>query len=378
MSFPIRRAGVSAIALAIALATPVLRKARSRHPPRPRLRARRARRPPPRPRRCARRSRASRSTTAAGRGAARSPRADRHPDDLVQGGLRRRAEGRVGHRPLPRTPDVQGHEDPQTGRVLGRRRRDRRRGERLHLLRLHRLLPAGAGRVPEGDDGLRGRPDGEPRPHRRGGAARARRDPRRAPHAHRQRAGRPALGGRRRGAVPEPSLRHAGDRLAQRDGEAVEGRRHRLLRPLLHAEQRDPPDRGRRDARPGEGVCAGDLRQGAAPGRSRRAPAPAGARAAGRAQRHLERRARDAAERPDDLARALRQQRQARRVRGARSPRRHSRRRHDEPSLPRAGGRPGDRGGHRRLLPGHRARRRPVHDLRHAARGPRSTRSRSR
>ena len=54
----------------------------------------------------------------------RPSRARRHPHGLVPGRRRRRAAGRLGHRPLPRAPDVQVDRQDPDRRVL----QDRRRG----------------------------------------------------------------------------------------------------------------------------------------------------------------------------------------------------------------------------------------------------------
>ena len=67
------------------------------------------------------------------------------------------------------------------------------------------------------DDGVRGRPHDQSRPHRRGRRARARRGAGRAPHAHRHRSRLAAQRGRARRAVHASSLRQADHRLAARD-----------------------------------------------------------------------------------------------------------------------------------------------------------------
>ena len=59
-----------------------------------------------------------------------------------------------------------GTEKHPAGRVLEGRLRPRRPGERLHLVRLHRLFPARRARASRHDDGLRGRSDDEPAPRR--------------------------------------------------------------------------------------------------------------------------------------------------------------------------------------------------------------------
>ena len=73
----------------------------------------------------------------------------------------------IRHRALPRAPDVQGHREESGRQVLADRRRDRRPGERVHLQRLHRLLPARRARTSREGDGVRGRPHDRPRAHRR-------------------------------------------------------------------------------------------------------------------------------------------------------------------------------------------------------------------
>ena len=134
--------------------------------------------PPRRPRPdacCRRRRRRARSgghelhagERPAGRGDRGPPRAGRHPDGLVQGRLRRRAARPVGHRAFPRAPDVQGHRRARRRRVQPHRRRERRRRQRLHLDRLHRLLPAHRRRPARPGHGHGGRPHGRPRPDAR-------------------------------------------------------------------------------------------------------------------------------------------------------------------------------------------------------------------
>ena len=98
------------------------------------------------------------------------------------------------------------------------------------------------------DDGIRGRPHDRPAAHRRGGAARTRGHPGGAEPAHRQQSARAARRADRRRALPQPSLRQAGDRLAARDGTADARRRHRLLPALLRAQRRGGGDRRRRRA----------------------------------------------------------------------------------------------------------------------------------
>ena len=226
--------------------------------------------------------------------------------------------------------------------------RDHRRpGERLHVERLHRLLPAGAARQAQVDDGVRGRPHDRPRPHRRRGQARAQRRARRAQHARRQQSGRAPGRADGSGALPQSSLRPSGDRLAPGDRAAQSPGCARLLSPLLHAQQRRAGRRRRRDARGSQEARRRDLRQGAA--RRPRSPPrvrPQEPRSVGAAHRDARRSARDAAEPAALLPRA--QRRQARRERSARSARAHSRPRRQQPALQDAGGRSGPGGERRR------------------------------
>ena len=83
----------------------------------------------------------------------------RHPHDLVQGRRSRRAARQVGHRALPRAPDVQGHgEEPEPDASPRCVAAHRRPGKRVHRQRLYRLLPARAARAARDDDGVRSRP----------------------------------------------------------------------------------------------------------------------------------------------------------------------------------------------------------------------------
>ena len=118
-----------------------------------------------------------------GRGHPRPSRPGRDPDDLVQGGRRRRAAGLLRHRPFPRASDVQGHRQDPHRPVLQDRRQERRRGQRLHQSRRHRLFPARRQGPPASRDGDGGRPHGESAPDRGGRGDRARCHPRRAPLA---------------------------------------------------------------------------------------------------------------------------------------------------------------------------------------------------
>ena len=85
----------------------------------------------------------------------------------------------------------------------------------------------------------------------------------------------------------------------------------RVLPALLHAQQRDPGRRRRRDRRRGQDARRGDLRQGRAGDRDRAARAPAGAGAGGAAHRHARRSARHAAEPAALLSRAVLHDREA-------------------------------------------------------------------
>ena len=110
----------------------------------------------------------------------------------------------------------------------------------------------------------------------------------------------------------------------------------------------------------------GKVRQGR---RDRPAPAAAGAGAGRAPPRHAGRRAGPAAEPASRLSRAVVDDRQARRVRGARSAVVHPRPRHHQPALSHARGRARARGRRRRLVQRHRARRHAVRRLRLAEAG---------
>ena len=88
-----------------------------------------------------------------------------------------------------------------------------------------------------------------------------------------------------------------------------------------------------------------------------------------RPPRHAGRRAGPAAEPASRLSRAVVDDRQARRIRGARSAVVHPRPRHHQPALSHAGGRARTRGRRRRLVQRHRARRHAVRRLRLAEAG---------
>ena len=123
---------------------------------------------------------------AGGRGDSRSPRAGRHPHDLVQGRLRRRDAGQIGPRAFPRTPDVQGHRQ-ESGRrfsqvvaTIGGQENAFTSSDytgyfqRVPRDQLKAMMEFEADRMTGLDA------------HRRGGAARARRRAGRAQHARRQ------------------------------------------------------------------------------------------------------------------------------------------------------------------------------------------------
>ena len=182
-------------------------------------------------------------------GHSRPPRAGRHPHDLVQGRRRRRDAGQVGPRAFPRAPDVQGHGE-QSGRrfsqvvarIGGQENAFTSNDytgyfQRVPSDQLKTVMEFEADRM----TGLRA--------HRRGGAARARRHPGRAQPAHREQSARPPGRADRRGALSQPSLWQAGDRLAPRDGAAQPRRRARLLQALLRPQQRGRRDRRRRRRR---------------------------------------------------------------------------------------------------------------------------------
>ena len=236
------------------------------------------------------------------------------------------------------------------GKFSQGRGRDRRSGERIHLQRLHRLLPAHLARASQDADGIRGRPHDRPGADRRRREARTERRAGRAEPARRQQPERAARRAGRGRALSQSSLRPAGDRLAARDRDAQPRGRAGVLQALLHAQQRDPGGGGRRHRRRGEGDGGGDLRQGRPGRRDRSAQAPAGAGADRAAPGHARRPARRAAELAAILPRAVRRHRQARRIRGARGAVPHPRRRQHQPALPHAGG--GARNGGQRRAAG--------------------------
>ena len=92
--------------------------------------------------------------------------------------------------------------------------------------------------------------------------------PRGAAVAHRQQSGRTPQRGDERRALPEQPLWHPDHRLGPRDGDARPRRCPRLLRSLLHAQQRRPRRCRRRDRGRGAHARRGDLRQGRPPRRA--------------------------------------------------------------------------------------------------------------
>ncbi len=251
---------------------------------------------------------------------------------------RRRAAWRIGHRPFPRALDVQVDGEARHRRVLRHRLAPRRPAQRLHQLRLHRLLPARLQGPSEDDHGDGSRPDGEPAAEREGGRDRAPGHHRGAPRAHRERAlehpGRADVGG----AVPEPSLPHPHHRLDARDGEAVARGRADLLQALLRAQQRHRGGHGRRQSGRGQGAGRGHLRHAAGQPERRRSHAAAGARAARPAPRGAQGSARRQRFDPALLLGPGLSQGGARRGRGALPAHEDRRRRRHQPALSEAGG----------------------------------------
>ena len=277
-----------------------------------------------------------------GRGAG-PPRAGRHPHGLVQGRRRGRDAGQVGPCPFPRTSAVQGHRQASDGRVLANGGLRRRPGKRLHHPGLHRLLPAGVARASQDADGIRVRPHDRPGADRCGGGARTQGRPRGAEPARRQQSARAALRADRCRALPQSSLRQAGDRLAARDRKAQPRGCAGLLQAVLHAQQRGAGGRRRRHAptKSGRWPKRPTARSPRSP-RSARALRPQEPAQVARPPRHAGRRAGPAAEPASRLSRAVVDDRQARRIRGAGSAVVHPRPRHHQPALPHARGRARD------------------------------------
>ena len=84
----------------------------------------------------------------------RPPHAGRDAHGLVQERVCRRSAGPVGHRAFPRTPDVQGNRSASGRGVLEGRLGPRRSGERVHVLRLHGVFPAGRAAASRPHDGV--------------------------------------------------------------------------------------------------------------------------------------------------------------------------------------------------------------------------------
>ncbi len=175
--------------------------------------------------------------------------AGRHPHAVVPRRRGRRAARQVRDRAFPRAPDVQGHGEESGGPVLAASCGDRRPGERVHVERLHRLLPARRARAPRRADGIRGRPHDRPGADRRRHRGRAQRDPGGAQSARRERAVGASFRAGHGGAVSESSLSQADHRLAPRDGDARPDGCARVLQAVLHAGQCRAGGGGRRHAR---------------------------------------------------------------------------------------------------------------------------------
>ena len=193
-------------------------------------------------------------------------------------------------------------------------------------------------RPAQADDGVRVRPHDRSGAHRRRGEAGIAGRARRAQLAGREQRQCAALRADGSRALSEPSLRPAGDRLAPRDRRAHARRRARVLQALLHAQQRHPHRRRRRDAGRGEEARRGNLRPGSARRRGEAARASAGAEAGSAAHRHARRSARHPAEPEPLLSRAVLHLRPSRRGRGDRHPHPHPGTRRQQPPLSEAGG----------------------------------------
>ena len=219
----------------------------------------------------------------AGRGRARPSRARRHALRLVSRGLGRRAAGRLGHRPLPRAPDVQV--DGQDRRPATSPRSSRGSAartmpspattctgyfQRISKDRLKTVMEMEADRMVN------------LKLDREGGGDRARGDPRGAPLAHREQPVEHPLRADVGGALSEPSLPHPHHRLDARDGQALARGCAGLLQALLCAQQRHRRRRRRRHRRGGEGAGRGHLRPAQAQPRDQDARAAAGAAASRR------------------------------------------------------------------------------------------------
>ena len=184
------------------------------------------------------------------------------------------------------------HRRARRRRVQPHRRRERRRRQRLHLARLHRLLPAHRRRPARPRDGDGGRPDGRPRARRRRACApsatwcsrSAGRWWRTTPSGPFSEQRRAALYLNHPYGHPVIGWPHEIEALHLREGAG-------LLPRALRAEQRHPGGRGRR--RPGRGRAAGRAALRPDPGRGRgrrRASARRSRRRSRRAARRAARR----------------------------------------------------------------------------------------
>ena len=128
----------------------------------------------------------------------------------------------------------------ESGRPLLADPRDHRRpGERLHVVRLHRLFPAHVARASADADGVRVRPHDRPRAHRRATCCSELQVVlEEENHARRQRSRRQArieqMPPRSTSIIPTDARSSAGARRSSADARG----RARLLRALLHAQQR--------------------------------------------------------------------------------------------------------------------------------------------
>ena len=295
------------------------------------------------------------------------PRAGRHAHGLVQGRRRRRDAGQIRPRAFPRTSDVQGH----------RQEPDRASSRRPWRSSAARRTPSPPRTTPAISSACRARISKmlmEFESDRMTGLVLT--DEAVAPELkvvleeHNQRVAnnprRAALRADRRRALSQPSLRPAGDRLAAGDREAQPRRGAGVLPALLHAQQRRAGGRRRRH-RPTRSRRSPRRPTARSPKVAEIAPAAAAAGAARRSRaRHVTladpRVA--AAEPAARLSRAVVDDRQARRIRSARSAGAHPRPRHHQPALSHAGGRARHRRRRRRLVQRHRARCHAVRRLR--------------
>ena len=215
------------------------------------------------------------------RGHPRSPRAGRHPHGLVPQRLGRRSARQVRHRAFPRAPDVQGHRDSIPPGEFSKVVAELGGQENAFTsLRLHRLFPARRPRAPRDHDGVRGRPHDRPRLRR--AVVAPERDV--------------VLEERRMRVDTDPAAQLGGGVAAalfvhhpygipiigwMHEIEGLEPRgRARLLQALLHARERHPGRRGRRDGRRGAPLAEATYGQIAPRGERPVRIAPAGAGAA--------------------------------------------------------------------------------------------------